>query len=241
MSDRSPRSASSWRSQLRSVCSEQPNSAASCDVDRAPLRNKPTASRRNSAGYGGLVLDMSAPLPGHRPKASRCQPDRVNSNLSRGGGGSSTAPPFQGWGFDSGHALNAAPIPHIRRGRTIVLRVHDTTATYVDNAPANISQGDEIAVEGLLRRAGHPGGHLEAHEVLTGLNQSGGGRLELVFTALLSDGQVTSVAVLGLSQSGASNGKAAIVGGTGRYRNVRGEVYIHPDGATTLLTYLLLP
>jgi hypothetical protein len=35
---------------------------------------------RNSGGYGGLVRGMSAPFWGIRPKAWRCQPDRVNSS-----------------------------------------------------------------------------------------------------------------------------------------------------------------
>jgi|tagenome__1003787_1003787.scaffolds.fasta_scaffold20967955_2 hypothetical protein len=84
-------------------------------------------------------------------------------------------------------------------------------------------------------------GRLEAHEVLTSLNQNGGGRLQLMFTALLARGQISGVAVLGLTQSGASNARAAIIGGTGHYRNVRGEVLIHPNGQTMRLIFLLVP
>ena len=77
-SARSLRSASSCRCQLCSVCSEQPSSAANCFGVRTPLRNNFMASRWNSGGYGGLVLGIThAPLPGQRPKASRCQQDRA--------------------------------------------------------------------------------------------------------------------------------------------------------------------
>jgi hypothetical protein len=58
---------------------------------------------------------------------------------------------------------------------------------------------------------------------------------------LLGNGQISGNADLGPSQSGASNAKAAVVGGTGRYRNVPGEVYIHPPGQTTRLTFVLVP
>jgi hypothetical protein len=123
-----------------------------------------------------------------------------------------------------------------------VLRAHGFTSTFVDNQPANISQGDEISVEGLLsKRNGRGAGRIEVHEVLTALTQTGGGRLELLFTVLLAHGQISAVGVLGLNQSGASNGKAAVIGGTGRYRNVRGEVYIHPGQQSTRLTFVLLP
>jgi hypothetical protein len=52
-----------------SVCGEQPNSAANCFGDLAPLRNSRTASSRNSGGYGGLVLGISAPLIGPEPES----------------------------------------------------------------------------------------------------------------------------------------------------------------------------
>ena len=123
-----------------------------------------------------------------------------------------------------------------------MLRATGFTATMIDNDPAGLSQGDEIIVEGrLIGRGGRPKGRIEVREVLTGLSHSGGGRLQLLFTALLARGQITGSAVLGISQAGPSNTKAAILGGTGHYRNVRGEVYIHPDQQSSLLTFYLLP
>jgi hypothetical protein len=112
----------------------------------------------------------------------------------------------------------------------------------IDSDPVGLSQGDEIIVEGqLVGPSGRPKGRIEVQEVLTGLNQSGGGRLQLMFTALLARGQITGSGVLGISQSGPSNTKAAILGGTGRYRNVRGVVVIHPGQTSSQLTFYLLP
>jgi hypothetical protein len=157
-------------------------------------------------------------------------------------GGSGSSAPLRPWGFGVGSAPGVIAVPHIHRARTLRFRAHDFTATVIDNDPAGTSQGDEIAVEGLLTgRDGEAAGRLEAHEVLTGLTPGGGGRLQLQFTVLLANGQISGNAVLGLSQSGASNAKAAVVGGTGRYRNVRGEVLIHPAGQTTQLTFVLIP
>jgi hypothetical protein len=158
-------------------------------------------------------------------------------------GGSTATPPLRAWGFGHGRAARAPAVPHIERSRVMVLRGHDFAAAVIDNDPPGTSQGDEIAVEGRLTHAqtGNAAGRIEVHEVLTALTQTGGGRLQLVFTALLAHGQISGVAVLGLSQSGASNTKAAVIGGTGRYRNVRGEVFIHPAGQSTRLTFVLLP
>jgi hypothetical protein len=156
-------------------------------------------------------------------------------------GGSAAAPPLRPWGFGSGTAPPLAQ-PHIKNARRLVLRATGFTATMIDNDPAGLSQGDEIIVEGkLIGLKGRPKGRIEVHEVLTGISQSGGGRLQLLFTALLARGQITGGAVLGISQSGPSNTKAAILGGTGHYRNVRGEVYIHPNQQSSLLTFYLLP
>jgi hypothetical protein len=41
---------------------------------------------------------------------------------------------------------------------------------------------------------GNSAGRIEVHEVLTRLTQSGGGRLQLMFTALLAHGQISGVA-----------------------------------------------
>src|SRR5206468_7478600 len=129
----------------------------------------------------------------------------------------------------------------IKRAQTFVLRAQGFTVTAVDNPPSGTSQGDELAVEGLLTtRQGEGAGRLDAHEVFTGPS-SNGGRLELLFTALLAHGQISAGGVIRINQSGATDTRAAIIGGTGRYRNARGEVIIHPAGQTTRLTFVLLP
>ena len=77
--------------------------------------------------------------------------------------------------------------------RQVRRRAQGFTSTFVDNQPANISQGDEIAVEGMLsKNNGRAAGRIEVHEVLTALTQSGGGRIQLLITALLIHLQISA-------------------------------------------------
>lgn len=53
---------------------------------------------------------------------------------------------------------------------------------------------------------------------------------------------MTGSAVLAIGPSGPSNTTTAILGGTGRCRNVRGEVVIHPASQTlSELIFYLIP
>jgi hypothetical protein len=170
----------------------------------------------------------------------------VSVGLVQGGVGSAVGDSrhqsVRPWAFGVPQAAPPLLITHLRRARTFRVRAHGFTATMIDNPPANLSQGDEIVVQGdLSHLSGTPAGRLEAQETLTGLTENGEGRLELLFTAQLPHGQISCVAVLRIGQSGASNARAAVIGGTGYYRNARGQVYIHPAGQTTDLTFALSP
>jgi hypothetical protein len=183
-------------------------------------------SKRTVIVTAGLVGALAAALSG----------GIVSAN-----GGAASSTELHPWGFGWGTAPSA-PLPHIKKTHKFRLRAQGFTATMLDNDPAGFSQGDEIIVEGqLVGRGGEPEGRIEVHEVLTGLSQSGGGRLQLFFTALMARGQITGSGVLNISQSGPSNARAAILGGTGHYRNVRGEVYIHPGQQSSRLTFYLVP
>ena len=56
-----------------------PSAPATSFAVRSPRSSSRSASCRNSGGYGGFVSAPCTPLPGHGPKASGCQPNRVNS------------------------------------------------------------------------------------------------------------------------------------------------------------------
>ena len=157
--------------------------------------------------------------------------------------GQSASTDLRAWGFGSGHST--APLPHITRARQIRLRAHDFTATPVDNDPAGTSQGDFITVAGLLPTRGGDStvGRLDVNEVFTGLPPGGGARLLITVTTSLAAGQITAVGVGRVSASGKITIKLPIAGGSGKYRNARGVLVAHSNtnGATTRLTYLLIP
>jgi hypothetical protein len=151
--------------------------------------------------------------------------------------GSSDRLHFKAWEYQP----HAAPlvVPHIARAKMLVVRLQDTTATYVDNLPTGTSQGDELAVEGqLVSRTGTGAGNLEVREVVTGLGPTTGGRIHLTFTAMLAGGQISG---MGVTRFNAATPALAIVGGTGKYLGAHGEVFIHPGPHRTRLTFLLLP
>jgi hypothetical protein len=157
--------------------------------------------------------------------------------------GQSTSTGLRAWGFGAGHSAAAAP--HITRARQIMLRAHDFVATPVDNAPAGTSQGDFITVEAHLstRTGDSTIGRLAVNEVFTGLPAGGGARLLITVTTSLAAGQITAVGVGRVSASGNITIKLPVAGGTGKYRNARGVLVAHSNtnGATTRLTYLLIP
>lgn len=151
--------------------------------------------------------------------------------------GSSARLHFKAWGFQP----HSAPlvVPHIAHARTLVVRLQNTTSTYVDNLPTGTSQGDELAVEGqLVTPRGAAAGNLEAHEIVTGLGPNTGGRIQLTFTALLAGGQISGV---GATRFNSGTPALAIAGGTGKYLGAHGEVFVHAGPHRTRLTFLLLP
>src|SRR5215203_2413858 len=82
---RSPRSARSCLTQLRNVTSEIPRSFANRRCGLSPNKASLIASRRNSSGYGGLVLGTRTSLP---PAY-----DRKRSSVLQNGATPTAAPP----------------------------------------------------------------------------------------------------------------------------------------------------
>jgi hypothetical protein len=159
--------------------------------------------------------------------------------------GGAARQPLRSWGFGAG--TSTAPIPHIRRPRTIQLQAHDFVAAPIDNAPSGLSQGDAITVNGLLSRLHNSSdsniGRVDVNEVFTDLQPSGGAILLITVTASLPEGQITAVGVGRVSHTGTITIKLPIAGGSGRYRNARGTLLGKPNGngTATRLVYLLIP
>jgi hypothetical protein len=151
--------------------------------------------------------------------------------------GSSDRLHFKAWGYRP-HA-EPLVVPHIAHAKTLVVRLQNATSTYVDNLPTGTSQGDDLAVEGrLVTRTGAAAGNLEVRETVTGLGPNSGGRIQLTFTALLADGQISGI---GVTRFNAGTPTLAIAGGTGKYLGAHGELFVHPGPHRTRLTFLLLP
>jgi hypothetical protein len=155
--------------------------------------------------------------------------------------GSSAPGALRAWGFQpQARSQAAAVIPHVVHSKMIVVRLQNVTATSVDNPPTGTSQGDEIAVEGqLVNLRNIAVGQLEVHEVFTGLGPISGARVQLGVTALLAGGQISAAGVIRANQP--KTPAIAIVGGTGKYVAVHGEIFVHSGPHRTRLTFLLLP
>ena len=163
------------------------------------------------------------------------------AGIASAAGGSSGRTALRAWGFGAGRP-DPAPVPHITRARTMVLRASNFTISTIDNDPAGTSPGDEIVVEGTLTRAhGDAAGGLAVTEVFTGLPAGGGARLELTFTVTLPGGQISAVGIGRVSQSGSVKIRIPVVGGTGKYRNARGVVIVKSSSSSARLTFLLIP
>lgn len=112
------------------------------------------------------------------------------------------------------------------------------TATDIDNPPAGFSQGDEIVVSSpLFNRAGARVGRLDVHGVITSAVLPRNIAIQWVFTATLAKGQITAQGV----QTEEFSFKAAVTGGTGAYRNARGQVVVRFLANQVRLTYQLIP
>jgi hypothetical protein len=123
----------------------------------------------------------------------------------------------------------------ITTATTIVVISRNETETDIDNPPAGTSQGDEGAVHSpLFTRSGAEVGTLDVHFVITSVDPFA---IQAMFTASLSKGQLTAQ---GVATEEASF-TAAVTGGTGAYRNARGQVTVRFQANQVVLTYHLIP
>lgn len=140
------------------------------------------------------------------------------------------------WGFHSARVGTSTPLRETASQRVLTLVAKDFVATQVDNNPAGLSQGDELAVNGRLYASGTPTGLLEVHEVAT--NATNHGYLLLTVATLLPRGAITASGVTRLN--GPNHVRLAITGGTGHYVGAHGWILATPhNNNQTLLRYVL--
>ena len=132
-------------------------------------------------------------------------------------------PSLRAWGLQPGVA--AAPATQgIHRPQTLQLVLPTQTQTAVDNDPSGDSPGDEIIVHGPLVHEGSAIGVLDVRGTITSVSQTSE-RIQYTFTASLPNGQITSIGIVKLARN-VTGFRAAVVGGTLHYRDVRGQVVV---------------
>ena len=122
--------------------------------------------------------------------------------------------------------------------RPVTFTVHETySPTFVDIAPAGPSAGDQLVATGRL--TGRHGRHV-ARETLRCTSVNADASLfDCTFVERFRDG---SVEIGGAFSTTHPNGAFPVLGGTGRYQNVRGQVINHQLTETTArLTFQLIP
>jgi hypothetical protein len=121
----------------------------------------------------------------------------------------------------AGAVMSASGAEKHRRTTTIRLVGHETDAGQIDLGEAGASLGDQVVFHGALRdaRDRHPIGHFEG--ILTAVTPDADSLFEARVVLALPRGQI---AVEGELDFNADEPFAhAITGGTGAYRNARGE------------------
>ena len=126
----------------------------------------------------------------------------------------------------------------ISSAQTIHLVATTTQSTPLDLGAPGISQGDEFIFHDVLTTpGGKQVGHNNGYAVVT--STANGGAAEFVVTSTLSGGQIT---FQGSNSPAATTFFAAVTGGTGIYRNVRGQARVHNVSSTVAdITISLLP
>ena len=122
--------------------------------------------------------------------------------------------------------------------RPVTFTVHETfTPTFVDVSPTGPSAGDQLVGTGRLT-SGH--GRHNARETLrcTSLNADAS-LFDCTFIERFRDGTIEIGGALSTTHP---NGAFPVLGGTGHYQNVRGQVINHQLTQTTArLTFQLIP
>ena len=131
--------------------------------------------------------------------------------------------------------LRAAPdtVERDRDGEhRLVFDERNAVEVDIDNAPAEFSQGDEVAITSVLTKHGKPVGRFDGHAVFTLVDEDAEMvRALLDATASLPKGEIEVQGVVTFRVDTAEF-DVAVVGGTGRYDDVGGEAHIVEDGET---------
>lgn len=118
--------------------------------------------------------------------------------------------------------------------RVIVVE-RNATETQIDNAPQGFSQGDAFASAADLYWRGKKVGYSDVHGVSTYVSETKV-RVALTATATIRGDEISVVGSASFTE-GAGELEFSVVGGTGRYDDVGGELNVVEDGQTARLVF----
>jgi hypothetical protein len=112
------------------------------------------------------------------------------------------------------------------RDERVVVVERNSVETDIDNPPEGFSQGDEFAASADLYRGGKKVGYDDLHGVVTFMSETQV-RFELTATVTVRGSQITVVGSVAFSEDESSSEiSLPVVGGTGRYDDVGGELTV---------------
>ena len=139
-------------------------------------------------------------------------------------------------GLAAGTVAVASASPDIASAQTIALTGHITQFTPLDLGATGPSQGDEFVFSGTLsNRSDTQVGHFGGYVVLVKTGTAAQGEASVTFA--LSGGQIT---FQNLQPQRAVPFETAVTGGTGMFKNARGEGTVTETSSTTFTVVLHL-
>jgi hypothetical protein len=116
----------------------------------------------------------------------------------------------------------------------LVVRERNLTETQIDNPPEGFSQGDEFVSAADLFRRGRKVGYDDVHGAVTSVTETEV-RIEILATATVRGDEITVAGSVTFTEE-AADFELSVVGGTGRYDDVGGELTVsEPQGGPRLV------
>jgi hypothetical protein len=118
----------------------------------------------------------------------------------------------------------------------LVVRERNLTETEIDNPPEGFSQGDQFVSAADLFRRGKKVGYDDVHGVVTSLTETEV-RIEILATATVRGDEITVAGSVAFTEEAALDFELSVVGGTGRWDDVGGELTVveEEQGSTRLV------
>ncbi len=132
-------------------------------------------------------------------------------------------------------APSAVPSSEKGRDERVIVAERNVAETQIDNAPQGFSQGDAFASAADLYRRGKKVGYSDVHGVFTYVTETKV-RVEITATATIRGDEISVVGSASFTEEAAEL-QFSVVGGTGRYDDVGGELNVVEDGETARLVF----